>query len=199
VGKDARSARAPITLHSRAIAATLVVVVALLAGSVPAAAAPAAREHDAQGAPAITVASVAAKRVEDVTRQTMRNTTDTLVVLEQRRKDEELRGAILYVTAVAAAQATAKAQDDAVWDRIAACETGGNWQMQGSRFSGGVGFANTTWNAFGGREFAPNAGMATRDQQIVVAERVRANVGLRRLGLRVHHRSPVALVGAAEQ
>ena len=45
--------------------------------------------------------------------------------------------------------------------------------MRGSSYSGGVGFANTTWNAFGGQEFASNAGLATREQQIIVAERVR--------------------------
>jgi hypothetical protein len=64
------------------------------------------------------------------------------------------------------------------WDGIAECETGGNWSMQGSTFSGGVGFANSTWNGFGGREFAPNAGQATREEQIVVAERVYARYGL---------------------
>lgn len=61
---------------------------------------------------------------------------------------------------------------DSYWDRMAACETGGNWAMTGPRYSGGVGFANTTWVAYGGREFAPDAGHATRDQQIVVANRV---------------------------
>jgi len=64
------------------------------------------------------------------------------------------------------------------WDAIARCETGGNWRMQGARFSGGVGFANSTWNGFGGREFAPNAGQATREEQIVVAERVYDRYGL---------------------
>ncbi len=61
---------------------------------------------------------------------------------------------------------------DSYWDAMARCETGGNWQMTGPRFSGGVGFANTTWKAYGGLEFAPNAGAATRNQQIVVANRV---------------------------
>ncbi len=76
-----------------------------------------------------------------------------------------------------AAAAQARAAQDAVWDRLAQCETGGNWSMRGARYSGGLGFYNGTWDAFGGREFAPNAGMATRDQQIVVAERVRAQFG----------------------
>lgn len=85
--------------------------------------------------------------------------------------------------------ANEKASRDSIWDTIAACETQGNWSMRGSSFSGGVGFSNAAWDSFGGREFAPNAGQATREQQIVVAERIRASVGLgawgcaRKLGL----------------
>ena len=70
--------------------------------------------------------------------------------------------------------------------RIARCETGGNWQMVGPRYSGGVGFANTTWDGFGGREFAPMAGYATREQQIIVAERVYARYGLSGWGCRAY-------------
>lgn len=58
------------------------------------------------------------------------------------------------------------------WERVARCETGGNWHAKGSRFSGGLGFANTTWNAYGGREYAANAGDATPDQQMIVAGRI---------------------------
>ena len=72
------------------------------------------------------------------------------------------------------------------WDGIARCETGGNWHMQGASFSGGVGFYNGTWNGFGGHQFAPNAGMATREQQIVVAERVYAQFGLSGWGCRAY-------------
>ena len=67
---------------------------------------------------------------------------------------------------------------DSFWDRMAQCETGGNWSMVGSRYSGGVGFYNGTWDAFGGREFAARAGQATRAQQIIVANRVANDVGL---------------------
>jgi hypothetical protein len=70
------------------------------------------------------------------------------------------------------------------WDAIAKCETDGNWAMQGPRYSGGVGFYNGTWNAFGGQQFAPNAGLATREQQIVVAERVHDAFGLSGWGCR---------------
>ena len=67
---------------------------------------------------------------------------------------------------------------DPMWDRIAECETGGNWGMQGPLYSGGLGFFNGTWDAFGGRDFATNAGLASREEQIIVAERVRSGVGI---------------------
>jgi hypothetical protein len=85
--------------------------------------------------------------------------------------------------------AAEKAARDSIWDRIAACETQGDWSMRGSSFSGGVGFSNAAWDEWGGRQFAPNAGQATREEQIIVAERIRASVGMgawgcaKRLGL----------------
>jgi hypothetical protein len=105
----------------------------------------------------------------------------------QARNEQRYSAAALEHSA--AQQAAEKASRDSIWDRIAACETQGNWSMRGPSFSGGVGFANTTWSSFGGNEFAPNAGQATREQQIIVAERVRARVGMgawgcaKRLGL----------------
>ncbi len=79
-----------------------------------------------------------------------------------------------------------------VWDRLAQCETGGNWATNSvPGFSGGLGFANSSWDAFGGRQFTAYAWQASRDQQIVVAERILAAVGWRawpgctvKLGLR---------------
>jgi len=67
---------------------------------------------------------------------------------------------------------------DPMWDKIAECESGGNWSVVDSMYSGGLGIYNGTWDQFGGREFASNAGYATREQQIIVAERIRAAVGI---------------------
>lgn len=58
-----------------------------------------------------------------------------------------------------------------MWQRVAVCEVAGHWAMVGPIFSG-IGFANSTWTSFGGGQFAPLAGQATRDQQIVVGMRV---------------------------
>jgi Transglycosylase-like domain len=65
--------------------------------------------------------------------------------------------------------------DRTAWQKVAICETGGNWQMQGSSYSGGVGFANSTWASYGGLDFAPNAGLASMDQQIAIAKKIQPN------------------------
>ncbi len=96
------------------------------------------------------------------------------------------KAAALRAPAPAAPAPTPARTTGVNWDGIASCETGGNWSMQGSRYSGGLGFANTTWSSFGGGQFAPNAGQATREQQIVVAERVYARYGLSGWGCRAY-------------
>jgi len=65
--------------------------------------------------------------------------------------------------------------DRAAWQKVAICEEGGDWSFQGSVYSGGLGMLNSTWVAYGGLEFAPNAGLATIDQQIIVAKRIQTN------------------------
>jgi LysM repeat protein len=62
-----------------------------------------------------------------------------------------------------------------VWDRLAQCESGGNWGIDtGNGYSGGLQFAPGTWRANGGTGSAHNA---SRAEQIRVAERVRASQG----------------------
>jgi hypothetical protein len=62
---------------------------------------------------------------------------------------------------------------DSVWDRIAECESGGNWSINtGNGYYGGLQFAGSTWRSFGGEQFAPYAHQASREEQIIVAERV---------------------------
>jgi LysM repeat protein len=62
-----------------------------------------------------------------------------------------------------------------VWDRLAQCESGGNWGTNtGNGYSGGLQFAPGTWRANGGTGSAHNA---SRAEQIRVAERVRASQG----------------------
>ena len=72
----------------------------------------------------------------------------------------------------------AGAATDGEWDQVARCESGGNWAINtGNGYQGGLQFSPGTWSAHGGGEFAPAAHMATKDEQIAVAERVLATQG----------------------
>lgn len=66
-----------------------------------------------------------------------------------------------------------------VWDRIADCESGGDWAAAETPdgFSGGLMFSATAWAQYGGTDYAPIAARATKAQQIVVAERVHTERG----------------------
>ncbi|WP_411146283.1 transglycosylase family protein [Streptomyces sp. x-80] len=74
--------------------------------------------------------------------------------------------------------APATAAPVSVWDRVAQCESSGNWATNTvNGYFGGLQFAQGTWDAFGGRQYAPRADLATKDQQIAVAEKVLAKQG----------------------
>ena len=57
------------------------------------------------------------------------------------------------------------------WDRLAQCETGGDWKNRGN-WAGGLGIARKTWAGYGGKSFAPTPDKATREEQIIIAERI---------------------------
>jgi uncharacterized protein YabE (DUF348 family)/transposase len=63
----------------------------------------------------------------------------------------------------------------ATWDALAACEAGGNWAINtGNGFYGGVQFDQNTWKRHGGLRYAPRADLATREEQLAIAEVTRA-------------------------
>jgi murein DD-endopeptidase MepM/ murein hydrolase activator NlpD len=67
----------------------------------------------------------------------------------------------------------AHAADAATWNKVAACESSGDWNVNtGNGFFGGLQFTRSTWEAYGGTRYAPRADLATREQQIAVAEKV---------------------------
>ena len=81
-------------------------------------------------------------------------------------------------TASAGGAAAPAVSNGSTWDALAQCEAGGNWSINtGNGFSGGLQFTPSTWAAFGGTQYAPAAHLATREQQIAVAEKVRAGQG----------------------
>ncbi|MFS2087985.1 transglycosylase family protein [Paenarthrobacter nicotinovorans] len=71
------------------------------------------------------------------------------------------------------------APNEAMWDRIAQCESGGNWAINtGNGYYGGLQFSGPTWLANGGGAYAPTANLATKAQQIEIANRLYAKNGL---------------------
>ncbi|WP_055599384.1 transglycosylase family protein [Streptomyces aureus] len=91
--------------------------------------------------------------------------------------------ALVGVTGVAVAAplmtaGTASAATAAEWDRVAACESGGNWSINtGNGYYGGLQFSASTWAAYGGTAYASTADQASKSQQIAIAEKVLAGQG----------------------
>ncbi|HSF97358.1 MAG TPA: ubiquitin-like domain-containing protein [Ornithinibacter sp.] len=66
-----------------------------------------------------------------------------------------------------------------MWDRIAQCESGGRWNINtGNGYYGGLQFATASWLAMGGDDFAPRADLASRAEQITIANRYYERAGL---------------------
>jgi hypothetical protein len=80
--------------------------------------------------------------------------------------------------AVAPTPAPVTYSGSSVWDDLAQCESGGNWAINtGNGYYGGLQFSYDTWHGYGGGEFADYPHQATREQQIIVAERLHAARG----------------------
>ncbi|AXH96974.1 LysM peptidoglycan-binding domain-containing protein [Ornithinimicrobium avium] len=94
-----------------------------------------------------------------------------------------------HVTALAAATGlaalaglgsagAAQAASGSTWDAVAQCESGGNWSINtGNGYYGGLQFAQGTWEGHGGTQYAARADLASRAQQIAIAENVLATQG----------------------
>ncbi|MGW7238211.1 transglycosylase family protein [Streptomyces sp. NPDC054804] len=77
-----------------------------------------------------------------------------------------------------AAAGSADAASVSTWDKVAACESSGDWGINtGNGYYGGLQFTQSTWEAYGGTRYAPRADLATKDQQIAVAEKVLGGQG----------------------
>jgi resuscitation-promoting factor RpfA len=116
-----------------------------------------------------------------------------------------VRLAVVGAVAVGSAAAlagTADAAPESAWDKLAQCESGGNWSINtGNGYYGGVQFNLRTWHAFGGVGM-PN--QASKAQQIAVAERVLAAQGWnawpacsRKMGLRGIAATPTTVRASA--
>src|SRR5690242_1489299 len=84
----------------------------------------------------------------------------------------------LVVTGSTVTAATASASSGSVWDRVAQCESGGNWHINtGNGYYGGLQFTAGTWRSHGGGAYASRADLASKAAQIAVAQRVLASQG----------------------
>ncbi|MFI6040246.1 transglycosylase family protein [Nocardia sp. NPDC051321] len=69
-------------------------------------------------------------------------------------------------------------RDGSTWDALARCESTGNWNINnGNGYYGGIQFDQGTWERQGGTKYAPRADLATREEQIAIAEITRARQG----------------------
>ncbi|WP_445527236.1 transglycosylase family protein [Streptomyces cyslabdanicus] len=85
-------------------------------------------------------------------------------------------GAAVAAPLMAVGEASAATASE--WDAVAQCESGGNWSINtGNGFYGGLQFTNSTWAAYGGSAYASRADLASKSQQIAVAEKVLAGQG----------------------
>ena len=108
----------------------------------------------------------------------------TQVIESVLEKRPTLRGRVVAAVGAAGAlaavlpAANAQAASSSTWNRIAACESGGNWHINtGNGYYGGLQFSAGTWSAHGGGRYASRADLATREEQIVIAERVLRSQG----------------------
>lgn len=94
----------------------------------------------------------------------------------RRGRRLKIGGAVVTVGAIAAGGtivATNAGASDTVWDRVAHCESTGNWSINsGNSFYGGLQFTYDTWKGFGGQKYAYTADRATKGQQIEIAQKV---------------------------
>jgi hypothetical protein len=96
------------------------------------------------------------------------------------KSSRPVRNAAIAVTAAAAVAApisssltSADAATNKTWDRLASCESGGNWHINtGNGYYGGLQFSAGTWLAYGGGKYASRADLASRAEQIAIAEKV---------------------------
>ncbi|MER8182410.1 transglycosylase family protein [Kitasatospora sp. NPDC094015] len=113
---------------------------------------------------------------------TFRNETAaaTTTATKRNRVRMAVLGSVVVALPVAGlvTATSASAASVSTWDKVAQCESTGNWAINsGNGFYGGLQFTSSTWAAYGGTAYASQANLATKAQQIAVAEKVLASQG----------------------
>jgi resuscitation-promoting factor RpfA len=87
-------------------------------------------------------------------------------------------GATAFALPLVGMATAADAATDGQWDNVAQCESGGNWHINtGNGYYGGLQFTQGTWVNYGGAAFASRADLATREEQISIANKVQQSQG----------------------
>ena len=93
------------------------------------------------------------------------------IVTKQHVYRQPVAAIVKVGTQQAPATPSASSSDGGVWDRIAACESGGDWHANtGNGYYGGLQFSLGTWQSYGG---SGRPDQNSREQQIAIAEKVR--------------------------
>ncbi|MDF2976017.1 MAG: hypothetical protein K0S40_745 [Actinomycetospora sp.] len=80
--------------------------------------------------------------------------------------------------AIAGTAVAAPSASSGTWDRLAMCESTQNWEADtGNGFKGGLQFTDSTWEEFGGEQYAESPDEASRSEQIAVARKVQEEQG----------------------
>ncbi len=153
----------------------------LAAASVSAPAPAAAAAITVEGPSVEAIAAANAYVAAVVAQQTLDAQYAFMAVVAQQAADRaaaEQAATPAVVVGTNTGRAAPAAADGSVWDRLAQCESSGNWAINtGNGFTGGLQFVRSTWLGVGGGEYAPDAYLATREQQIDIASRVLASQG----------------------
>ncbi|WP_318275345.1 FG-GAP-like repeat-containing protein [Streptomyces pharetrae] len=75
--------------------------------------------------------------------------------------------------------APSQAASVATWDKVAWCESTGNWSIVSSNglYYGGLQITKHNWDAYGGRQYSSYPHRATKQEQILIAEKILADQG----------------------
>ena len=65
-----------------------------------------------------------------------------------------------------------------MWNKVAWCETHGQWHRDMPTFDGGLGISRVVWAEYDGTDFAPAPHFASPEQQVLVAQRIQAAAGI---------------------
>ena len=91
----------------------------------------------------------------------------------ERQREDALQSKLQSAVEKGSERGTRRGAESADWDAIAEKESSGDWKANtGNGYFGGLQFLQSTWEAFGGLDFAERADLASKSDQIAIAERV---------------------------